>query len=302
MLLQEALRRAYRQLQKAGVDAPLLDADLLMRRVLGVPGEKLLGHPDLPVTPQLRRRFFALVGRRARREPLAYILGHKEFYGLDFLVNRAVLIPRPETETLVEAIFDEERKQKIKNRKQLIVEVGTGSGIVAITLAKYLPKATIYATDTSAAALSVAKKNAARHQAAVIFKKGNLLSPFKKTTSYQLPITSYLIIAANLPYVPTREWKTLQPEIRKYEPRGAVDGGPDGLKYYRQLILQLQKLLITSYRLPVTIFLEFDPEETVALRNLVKKSFPAAKMEIKKDLAGRNRVFIATLPFKIGAP
>lgn len=305
MTIKEALVRAYALLKKTRIDSPILDADLLLAYSLGIAKEKLIIHPEIKISAARLRRFFSLIGRRAAREPVAYLVGHKEFYGLDFLVNKSTLIPRPETETLIELVLEKVKNNlsssggdsRFRGNDIMIVDVGTGSGAIAVTLAKQLPQATVYATDISTTALTIAQKNAKKNKVAVIFKKGNLLEPvIKPIANSPWPI----VIVANLPYVHTHEWKTLQSEITKFEPRSAVDGGRDGLKYYRELLKQLKVILSGSEGSlkndqVVKLFFEFDPEETTTLKRLVKKYFPLAKIEIKKDLAKRNRVLVAEI-------
>ncbi len=323
MRRDEALRYAVTVLRRARVDSPSLDAIILLAHALHLTKENILTYPEKHIKPTAARRFLRLVTRRAKREPTAYLTGHKEFYGLDFVVNRSVLIPRPETETLVEAVLLRVKPphtivQRCGGAPPLtLIDIGTGSGAIIIALAKELQKnysqilknlrvgrepkkVQFFATDISDDALRVARANARRHGVKITFKKGNLLKPlFNNLTIQQF---NNIFITANLPYLPTREWRRTEPEIRKYEPRAALDGGPDGLKYYRQLFAQLKKLPVTGYwlpvtgyPLPVTLFFEFDPEQTTALTQLAQRALPRATIEIKKDLAGRNRVLIVKL-------
>lgn len=307
MTILQAVREATRRLRGARVDSPSLDAGILLAHALKKPKEYIIAHPETKLLPTHQRRFFALVLRRARREPVAYLTGHKEFYGLDFVVNRRVLIPRPDTETLVRAVLEKVSGFRFQ---VLVIDVGTGSGAIVIALAKKLKaescKLKALATDVSAAALRVARENARRHQVSVKFLKGNLLEPLGDLPpSFRYSgnlvgsgLFNDLIITANLPYLPTREWRKTQPEIRTYEPRRALDGGPDGLRYYRELIVQLKTFEsgIRNQESGIMLLLEFDPEQTTALKKLVRRAFPNARLEIKKDLAGRNRILIAEIP------
>ena len=175
-------------------------------------------------------RAMALFERRASREPLQYVLGTQEFCGLEFRVTPDVLIPRPETELLVEVV----RQACAQTSDAFIADVGTGSGCIAIALAKALPTATLYATDRSAAALALAEENAARHgvQDRVTFLEGDLMDPLEG-----LQLQGRLVaIASNPPYIAENEFTALQPEVRLFEPRSALDGGPDGLLLYRRLL------------------------------------------------------------------
>ena len=264
-------------------DTPLLDAKILLSFVTKKPKEFLYAHSEKKITAAQFLKFKKLITRRARHEPVAYITGHKFFYGLDFFVDKNVLIPRPETETLVEAAINE--------NLTTIVDVGTGSGAIAVSLAKNLPNAKIFATEISSGAINVAQKNIKHHKVAVELLRGDLLTPtIKKLENCKLKIEN-LLITANLPYLTTRQWQKTQPEIKKYEPRLALDGGANGLKYYRQLLEQI-KLLITNYQLPITSIFEIDPSQKKSVTKSIKRAFPAAKIEIKKDLAMRDRVVI----------
>lgn len=298
MTITEALHKATATLAKAKITSPRIEATLLLGHALKKSKEFIFAHPEHELATAQERRFFALIKRRAKREPFAYITGHKEFYGLDFLVNRHTLIPRPETELLIETTLQEIHLHGNQPPGRIldaaIIDVGTGSGALAITLAKLFPYTTVYATDTSAAALAVARKNAKRHHGVRIrFKKGNLLQPFLNQRVSQS--TNQLFIVANLPYLPTKTWRAAEPEVVRYEPRGALDGGPDGLKHYRQLVKQIKQLLVTSYELRVTLYLEIDPRESKPLSTLIRKTSPRARVQIKKDYASRDRVLIATL-------
>ena len=314
MKINEILNQATLVLKSAKIDQPRNEALLLLAFALGNTKENICAWSDKKITAARKRRFWNLIKRRTKHEPVAYLLGHKEFYGLDFLVNKHTLIPRPETELLIEEVL----KLLLTPYSLLpfIIDIGTGSGAIAITLAKRLPRAKIFATDISDKALHIAKKNAKKHKVKIIFKKGNLLSPL----TYNLkPIIYNLIITANLPYLPTKIWRRSMPDVKKYEPRSTLDGGTDGLKYYKNLFKQIKKLpspyggaqgpalpptsyslpttsyspLPTSYSLlPITLFLEIDPSQTNTIKKEIKKHFPKAKMRIKKDLSGKNRVVI----------
>ena len=228
MIVKQALVWASQKLKAKKNTSADLDAEVLLSHVLKKPREYLFAYPETKLSTYQLKNFRTLLARRAKHEPIAYLTGHKEFYGLDFIVNKGVLIPRPETEALVEAVIKE-----VKNKKLTIADIGTGSGCIAIALKKNLPKCKVIATDKSAAALKVAKQNAKKHQVAIQFKKGNLLEPMKKQ--------KFDVVVANLPYLrdkldyPDRK-------VTKYEPALALKGGPDGLKIYRQFYQQLQKL------------------------------------------------------------
>lgn len=281
MTIKQSLIWAIKFFKKSKNISPALDAEILLAFTLKKPKEFLYAHSEKKITAAQFSKFKKIIARRAKHEPIAYIIGHKYFYDLDFFVNKRVLIPRPETEILVE--------NTINKNPTAIIDVGTGSGAIAVSLAHRLPNAKIFATEISSAALKVAQKNISHHKVAVTLLCGNLLKPLLKKSK----ITNFksLTIAANLPYLTTNQWKKTQPEIKKYEPRQALDGGADGLKYYRELLQQLE-LLITGHRLSITSFFEIDPSQKKSITKLIKRRFPAAKIEIKKDLAGRDRLVI----------
>ncbi len=288
MLIKQALLGAIKILQKNKISSPALDAEILLSFSIKKPKEFLYAHSEKNLTTTQSRLFKKLIARRAKHEPVAYIIGHKYFYGLDFFVDKNVLIPRPETELLVE----ETLKSKLLDLKSAIVDIGTGSGAIAVTLARHLPNTKIFATEISPGAIKVARKNARHHKVAITFLRGDLLEPFLNLKSKISNLKS-LIIVANLPYG-WKAWKnTSSAETRglKFEPQIALFTGKNGLKLYEKLLKQI-KLLVTRYRLRVTCLFEFDPRQTKLIAKLIKQSFPTAKIEIKKDLAGRDRVVI----------
>ncbi len=234
-----------------------------------------------------------LIARRVRREPTAYILGHKEFYGLDFLVNRNVLVPRPESETLVEQAFRRIMNYESGLMDTVVIDVGTGSGAIAVALAKELriknEELRVFAIDNSREALSVARRNAKRHGVArkIKFLRGNLLEPFLRTHKRKNLRIDELVVVANLPYLPTAEWRAAAPEVRKWEPRQALDGGRDGLKYYREMFRQV---LGFRFQVSGTILCEICPHQVAPFKRMVRQYFKKAQFRVVKDLSGRARV------------
>jgi len=277
MQLQVALAQAMAVLEKAGVEEPRLDAKVLLTHALGMTGAQLFTHPRRQLSSTELTDYRQLIERRAQREPLAYIVGHKEFYGLDFFVDTRVLIPRPETELLVEKAIE------ISQRQSVIADVGTGSGAIAVSLAVHLPQALIYATDVSSAALEVAARNCRRHgvQDRVHLLQGRLLEPLPGPVD---------LIVANLPYVSEVEWAQLPPEIRCYEPREALYGGPDGLDHIRRLLAQARGYLKPGG----SILLEIGATQGEAVVALTRRHFPTAEAEIIKDYAGLDRVVMVS--------
>lgn len=208
-------------LQQAGVDTPRLDVELLLADLLGVGRAYLYAHPEEEVNAHIWQEWQKRLERRARREPLAYILGKAGFYGLEFTVTPDVLVPRPETEVLVEAA--------LAKQPATMVDIGTGSGCIAVAVAVNLPQAQVWATDISEAALRVARENAERHGVAerIHFVQGDLLQP--------LAGMRFDVIASNPPYVAASERTSLQPEVRDWEPPQALFTGGDPLRFHRRL-------------------------------------------------------------------
>ena len=275
---RSAIAHARTRLQEAGVDEAALEADVLVRHVLGLERVDLLARAETPVAPAQSAALEGLLARRLRREPLAYVLGRREFHGLDFRVTSAVMVPRPETETLVEEAlaWAGGRPTPIT-----VADVGTGSGCIVVTLAVGLPNVRFLATDASPAALAVAEGNARRHGVAerVRLLSGHLLQP--------LPCPVDLIVA-NLPYIPRGRLDTLQPEVRDYEPREALDGGPDGTDLLRPLLHEAGAYL----RPGGALMLEIDDEQGSTLAEEARNAFPASAVRVLPDLAGRDRVLI----------
>jgi release factor glutamine methyltransferase len=292
MLAGEALAQAATQLHNEGVESPRLDAELLLAHVLGTNRAAILARPDQRLTPKELTRYRDLVARRAGREPLAYITGHREFFGLDFVIDRRVLIPRPETELLVEHAVRIARQlaQRMASQPAMplpIADVGAGSGAIAVTLAVNLPQATIYALDDSAEALAIVAENAGRHGVAdrVHGLQGDLLTPLLASRAKPQPGPVDLM-TANLPYVSTSEWAELAPEIRDHEPRAALDGGPDGLDLIRRLLATAGPHL----RHGGTILIEIGASQGAAVTALARKHFPQARVQLVQDYAGLDRL------------
>ena len=205
-----------------GVDNARLEAEWLLSSALGLDRVGLYVNFDKPLTDAELALFRGMVTRRARREPLQYILGTQEFMGMEFETTTAALIPRHDTETLVE-----EAVKRGEGAKK-VLDIGVGSGCIAIALAKKLPGAEVFGVEQSAAALELAMRNAAKHGAVVTMVNGSLFEPFSGER--------FDLIVSNPPYIPTAEIAALQPEVRDYEPCDALDGGPDGLDFYRSII------------------------------------------------------------------
>lgn len=271
--IQSALQYAV-HLLKATSHSPHLDAQLLLCRVLSVEKSTLIAYPERALTDAQQQAFVALVQRRAQGEPVSYILGSVGFYDLELFVTPAVLIPRPETEHLVE-----EALRWGQARDGLtIADVGTGSGAIAITCAKHLPQATVHATDRSADALTIARKNAAHCQVRVQFHEGHLAQPLLE---HGLRVD---LLLANLPYIPRPELPHLL--VSKHEPTLALDGGEDGLDLIRELLGQASQLC----RPGALILLEIGSGQGAAVQQLAQERLSVREVSLIHDYAGHERV------------
>lgn len=239
MQLKQILSSAISRLTAENVPSPRMNAELLMMFTLNCDRAYLYAHPERELDADEVRRYDDALAARARRTPAQYITGHQEFWGMDLIVNPAVLIPRPETEHLIEAVLDRIQESPYAGPLR-IADIGTGSGCIALALAKELPRAQIYATDISSAALEVARANAARHQleSRIIFLETDLLKG--------LDNHSFDFIVSNPPYVGESEQDTVQLEVRKFEPRNAVFAGPTGTEVIERLIPQAYAALKTG--------------------------------------------------------
>ncbi len=264
-----------------------LETQVLLAHVTGQSRAWLLSHAEVMLTPEQEKALETALNQLKSGMPLPYIIGHWEFFGLDFNVTPDVLIPRPETELLIESVLGWIQEQgDPPARPYKIVDVGTGSGIIPITLAAQLPKAEFIATDISPAALKIARLNAERHQVAqrIRFLECDLLPddgfPF---THHSSLVT---VLTANLPYIPTETLKELP--IFGKEPTLALDGGADGLAVVRRLLARLSATKVTVS----LILLEIENRQGLAVKALAQENFPAADIQIKKDLAGHDRLVV----------
>ena len=278
MNLKETLNATGETLIKTGSPDAKLEAEVLIRHVLGIDRATFFRDLEEPVTDSDRQHLDDLVVRRLRREPLNYITGFREFYGLSFEVSDSVLIPRQETELLVETVISLARSRPKPEMK--ICDVGTGSGAIAISLAVNLPFAEITAIDISQSALDIADANRRTHGVynRVALRRGNLLEPvdFKPE-----------IIVSNPPYIPLGDLSLLQPEIQ-YEPRVALDGGTDGLELIRGLLSQsLDKVSSTG-----AILFEIDSSQENSARILAREYFPNSHISVLDDLSGSSRAIL----------
>ncbi len=281
MTVAEALASGKARLAEAGIEDAALEAEVLLRHALSATRESLFASLNDGLEPEPACLYDDFLGRRLHHEPTAYITGHREFFGLDFEVTPATLIPRPETELLVEASIEVAKPRGRIRRGAVVADIGTGSGAIAIAIALNVARSDVYGVDLSAEALAVAQRNAGRHGVdnRVLFYRGDLLAPLPEYVD---------VLVANLPYVPTAEWQRLPPEIRDNEPRAALDGGLDGLDIIRALLLDAPNFL----RPGACVCLEFGFGQSKAVSALAADAFPGYAIEIRKDLAGIDRVLV----------
>ncbi len=290
MIVKKSLEWAVNQLKENNISEPEKSAEFLLRQVLvsslchsregGNPDVRawMLTNPDYELTTKQENKFRQYVERRMKHEPIWYITGKIEFYGLDLFVNKSVLISRPETEFLVEEVLSVGKDKKI-------LELGTGSGAISLALTSKL-KNKMFTSDISEDALEIAKKNAKKMglKNKMEFRRGDLLEPWKDM--------KFDIIVANLPYIPHEDMSSLALDIHHWEPRLALDGGKEGIEIYEKLLSQVKDYLNES----AIMFFEIGIEQGEKIEKLVKKYLPKAKVEIKKDYRDVDR--IAIISFK----
>lgn len=295
--IKQVLLWGYKIFKDKKIESAYFDAELLLAHTLKKPKEFLHTYPKQKLKKSRLAAYRKFIRRRLELEPIAYLTGQKEFFSLNFYVDKNVLIPRPETEILVEEILNE-IKESIRQpqKKFTIIDVGAGCGNIAISLAKNLHKKlhySIFALDQSEPALKIAKKNAFRHRIKNFkFLKGDLLKPFlvKKIIKTEL-----LIIAANLPYLTLCQWQKNK-ELH-FEPKSALVAGPDGLKYIKLFLTQLPQLILKNKKLKKIIsYLEINPAQSKKIKKLANQYLPNSQIKIKKDLAGRDRLVILKFP------
>lgn len=277
MNILEAARRGETDLKENGVEDPRFNADLLLACVLGLSRERLYLERERLLTRDEQARFKKLLRRRMAREPLQYILQKQEFMGLDFYVDQRVLIPRPDSETLVEILLELNQAEEYREPPR-ILDVCTGSGALAIAIAHFLPRAYVTGIDISGEALKVACWNAERLGVNVDWREGDFLLPAAGE--------KWDWIVTNPPYVSQAVYAGCEPEI-KYEPVLALVGGEDGLDFYRRLAQEVSPLLASRAR----ILMEIGWDQAMAVQNLFKNS--GFETKVFQDLGGRDRVILA---------
>lgn len=278
--VRDQLINARAALRASGNDDDWLDAEVLLAHVLDVDRAWLHGHPERQLTASQRQRFRRLVDRRGAHVPIAYLTGRKEFYGHNLHVSPAVLIPRPESELLVDLAVDWLRARPAVRK---VIDLGTGSGAIAIAIAKAVRSVRVIGIDADVATLSVAAENVIEQRlvSRVELKRGDLLRSARPAD----------LIVANLPYLSAARRRSAGPEL-SYEPKAALDGGTDGLDLIRRAMQQAPSVM----RAHGCLLFEFDPGQSRRIERLAKATWPGASVVIRRDLAGRDRVLQIQLP------
>ncbi len=286
--IQKLLEHGINILESKGKTNSLLDVQLLLCHILNVDKIYIFTHKDEKVSHINVDKFLSLLYRRKDGFPLQYILGNQEFMGLNFEVNQEVLIPRPDTETLVEWIIEVVNTSDLSKKNQInILDIGTGSGAIALSLAYYIKNSFVYSIDISDKALDIADKNAKnlKLESKIRFLKGNLFEPLKDLKCD----IKFDIIVSNPPYIPSEEINNLQIEVSGYEPRLALDGGEDGLDFYRKIINKSVEYLKKGSILAF----EIGHNQAAQVKEFLNHQGGFKDIEIKSDLAGFERAILS---------
>jgi release factor glutamine methyltransferase len=301
MDVRRALKDGIARLREAGVGSFTLAAEVLLMHATASDRAWLFAHPEHLLASDVAARYFALIERRAAGEPTQYITGKQEFWGLDFEVAPPVLIPRPETEHVMEVVLARlgerglkiDMKTGVPRETMYVADIGTGSGCLAVALAYELPHARVYATDVSATALPIARRNTERHGVAdrVTLFEADLLAPFMTSgDSVHGDVSArFDVIVSNPPYIAEGEKAGLEREVRDHEPHNALFGGPTGLEFYGPIVEQAEKLLKDGGLL----VLELGHESADYVRGLFDGSAAWTNVAVTIDLAGVPRVLAA---------
>jgi len=280
MTIQTALDFGRKILKKAGIEDPEASTEFLLKKSMRISRTDLYLKSDKVLTKKEEIQYLNWLDQRRKHKPVWYITGEIEFYGLDLLVDSNVLVPRPETELMIEEIL-----KKTKGRTGLTaLDVGTGSGAIILTLAKETPNGNFFASDISAEALSVSRKNAKKHNLTVDFRKGDLLAPWVDQ--------KFDLVTANLPYVPHEDMASLAFDIIHHEPRVALDGGEGGVEVYRRFFNELPAVLNKR----ALVFCEIGNGQGDKLVDIVKKNINNVEIKVIKDYGQSDRIiYIKTL-------
>lgn len=282
----ELLKVSADYLKQKGIDSPRLGAEILLAHQLHLTRVKLYLQYDQPLTEQEVEGYRALIRRRLSREPVQYITGTQEFWSMEFIVNPSVLIPRPETEVLVEqAVSLSKQNPNLQEEGVNLLDLGTGCGALAVALAREFKKALIWATDLSEEALQVARRNAERHgvRDRIEFRAGDWFTPFAGKAA------RFDMILSNPPYIPAEAFETLAPEVRDHEPRSALDGRAQGMHDIARILREA-----TAYLVPGGwILMEMDPEQTQKAVKVIEETGQFAEHRRVQDYSRRYRVVMA---------
>lgn len=283
--IKSVLNNVASILEKSGSLSPKLDAEVLLAFLLGKDRSYLYMYPEKGLEAEIYHQYLLMIDEREKGKPVQYITGHQEFMNLDFLVNRHVLVPRPDTEILVEEVL--QTIKTMNNPKLTIADIGCGSGAISISLSYYEPTIHVYSIDISTEALNIAQQNAKKLGVApkIEFLHGDMLSPLKDKVD---------IIVSNPPYIPSNEIDFLQVEVSQYEPRTALDGGKDGLYFYRKIIDSAPNYIVNDGYL----FLEIGHDQGKGICALLSEKSVYSNIEVIKDLAGLDRVVKTKLRIK----
>lgn len=287
-IIRDLLTVTSDYLKKKDIDSPRLCAELLLAHQLKTTRIKLYLDFDKPLNERDINEYRALIQRRLRREPVQYITGVQEFWSMEFSVGPQVLIPRPETEILVEQALSilKEKRDADETAKASVLDVGTGSGAIAISVAKELPDADVWASDVSGNAIEIAMSNARRHglENRVCFIKSDLFSAFNNSHLFD-------VIVSNPPYIPKEDYDALPPEVGQFEPRAALDGGEGGLFFINKLILEAKAFLKQGGWL----LMEMAPFQTTKAMDLISQTGFYGEQKIIKDYSHNDRVVMTVI-------
>ena len=283
----KAMKKAQTQLDEAGIESGQLEAGMLMAHLMGCERTYLYLDRERVLSPQQIQDYFNMVKMRVQRTPIHYIIGYREFMGLKFYVNENVLIPRPDTEVLVEYVIN--YCKNVGDHFFKILDMGTGSGAIAVSLAKYIENCKVTAIDIDDQALLVAKKNGTAHGVGdrIEFIQGDLFYPLKDKEDN----LKFHIMVSNPPYIPTAEIEELEVQVKDYEPLKALDGGREGLDYYRRLAKEAPKFLYDDGLWAV----EVGYNQAHQVGDILRDQGCYHNIEFIKDLSGYNRVVVARM-------
>jgi release factor glutamine methyltransferase len=282
MILKQLYLESVRRLAAAGVAEPEVEAALLLGHVLGYSRSQFFLALEQEIPPPQLFLFATLLSRRLLREPLAYLTGEQEFWSLPFAVSRQVLIPRPETEELLEKIFATVRQEGLPSGP--VLDLGVGSGAITVVLARELPERLVFGADLSLAALEVARENSLRHRvrSRIFLVNSDWLTAIRQERRFAL-------VVSNPPYIAAAVLDTLQPEVRDFEPHRALSGGADGLSEIRALAAQVHRVMLAGG----LFFMEIGADQQEAVLKIFS-SFPEYdRLQVHPDLAGLPRIFQA---------